>query len=1124
MEMTDQTDQNHCDACGGLLQSGPLGPQCMHCLLSLGTADEAFADVAELFPELKIQGAIAHGGFGSVFHAEQRRMKRPVALKFLDTGLRHTPEAVALFEQEMVTVASLSHPGIVQAFDAGDREGQCYIVMELVDGEDCGALARLHKRLPIAESCEIIRQAALGLDYAHEKGLVHRDVKPGNLIVSRHSPSVKVLDFGLACIAVTPVFGDPEAVSDHDDDHRFLGTLEYIAPEQIEAPDHVDARADIYALGATLRRLLTGQPAREGMSEQSLILQMKVVTSISIAPIAALRPDLPGELADLCDRLIALDPDDRPGSAAEVAELIEPWCAGAELERLFTDGPLPEKPFVYPKKNRRPLWIAAAVAVIIALGVLFFDAEKPDAPPAALPGSPVFSEAVAQLNRLDRDHLARLLSMDWKVEREVFSSSPASFSIKSARLRPDGRLIFINDKNSIFREKRPGGEHVNAHSRGVVEGCETMGVHPDTGDFVWSRRGHPDDLAILRHRADGTALTIIGPDFSRQASEEARAAMRAKRSANGDNGAYANARGFAFVTEGNLPPDTDLQAGDVLYADEGYVGLALYDRPIAPRLTTRPGLWKFRFDTDEPAQQISDLSKLWIPGGTNNYPIDVTVSRHGIFLLSRNQVNDGGQEITGKDYNRRVLRREGNSFRPCQTDQPISRPAGIAADPLTADLYVLDGGTDVAPGVAEQRVLRLRPDGPDSYKVEVFASGFLTLSYYGIQFTADGQRMVITDERLAAAVVLKRTVQPPTPPVVSPAPISVDEDSTYRLIGANWETESETHFGNHSVEGARFTPEGDIACRILAENGGIWVKVHEPVTGNVRPVDIPVPDASYYFGVAPDTGHFIWDQRNAPNYYLLGRCDPLADLLPSLQFDPSGDFDGTKREEMRKYRHRYVEEDQERRPIGFAFVTAGQIPKNTDLKVGDVLIADEGHRWLAPLKPLKPKDKHGLGALWRCRFDSDQAAERLGEDEQKIDFPLDVAVARSGVFLLNRDNFTPLEEDRANDRTRRLLRWDNDGFHACTLSQPIHDPSGLAADPTSTDLYVIEGAGLPTANLKLQRLLRLRLTAQDQYDVEVIAHSFGKLRFCGVGISQDGQRLIVTDTGNRVVIVLKRKG
>ena len=146
------------------------------------------AHVAELFPELRIEERIGCGGFGVVFRAEHRRMQRPAALKLLDGHLARSPEAVALFEREMIHAGALDHPGIVRAYDAGERDGHWFLMMELIDGEDCGTLVRRHGRLPVAESCEIIRQAALALHHAHGQGLVHRDMKPGNVMVARSCP------------------------------------------------------------------------------------------------------------------------------------------------------------------------------------------------------------------------------------------------------------------------------------------------------------------------------------------------------------------------------------------------------------------------------------------------------------------------------------------------------------------------------------------------------------------------------------------------------------------------------------------------------------------------------------------------------------------------------------------------------------------------------------------------------------------------------------------------------------------------------------------------------------------------------------------------------------------------
>jgi len=394
-----------CVACGGVLHDGPLGVQCLRCSFALAALKEEddLNAVSELFPELIVEEKVADGGFGSVYRAEHRKMKRTVALKFLDDVLARNPDAVALFEQEMISVGGLDHPGIVRAHDAGERDGHWYIIMEFVDGMDCGALVRKHGTLPVAECCEIIRQAALALHHAHRKGVIHRDVKPANVMVSREgappatettdpadaasrtssAPSmVKILDFGLSGLAVTPVLSQPV---DTIGSTLFLGTLEYISPEQIEHPDNVDARADIFSLGATFWRLLTGRTPRQGGVEISLFTHMKQVTSEPVPSLEALRPDLPGPLVQLCDQMLSLDRNCRPASMEAVAQLIEPWCEGAELARLFGDGKLGERPARFPRKPRRlvPVAVAVAAAAALAAGGKLLLPDREKAAPAA---------------------------------------------------------------------------------------------------------------------------------------------------------------------------------------------------------------------------------------------------------------------------------------------------------------------------------------------------------------------------------------------------------------------------------------------------------------------------------------------------------------------------------------------------------------------------------------------------------------------------------------------------------------------------------------------------------------------------------------------------------------------
>lgn len=763
---------SQCSECGGPLVSGPFGLRCARCVLSLVSEPEngGAARVAELFPELHLERQVARGGFGAVFRAEHRRMRRPVALKFLDTVLARSPEAVALFEQEMITVGGLDYPGIVRAHDAGERDGQWYIIMEFVDGEDCGALVRKHGALPIAESCEIIRQAALALHHAHGKGLVHRDVKPGNIMVSAggtegsrrtddvpqvlsvplDSSTVKILDFGLAGLAVAPVFGAPVTTGGTT---LFLGTLEYTAPEQIEDPATVDARADIYSLGATLYRLLTGKTTHPGNAEVSLFVQMKRITSESVPSIATVRPDLPKPLVLLCDRMLAIDREKRPASAAEVARLIEPWCAGAELPRLFTDGPLPEKPFVFPKIPRRHVRAAAAVALLAslaALGAWIYKAGQSAAPPvpaiAKESWRPVFNEHLNALRQLDENSRPRLFSDDWDPESETASND----YLISARFLPDGRIAYLNSESDNFslRAQIAGEPVANAtilfREKDPGTNIRTMAIAPD-GHIAWAHQRDGTALHIRRARPDGTALASLRYDFPADLSIPSFAYEIGRTASLKAGGTVFDGFpwGMAVVTEGSVPPNTGLQPGDALIADEGHMH-------VLPGRMSDPGLWKFRFDDDKFASRLGRLP----PEGYN--PVDVAVSRHGVFLLNRTNVGPVDPEEHPSNTHDRILRWDKDGFHPCLLDKPLYDPSGLAADPLSADLYAVQGWFIPSVSHSIQRVLRLRPTAPDHYAVEVIADRFGRLGACGIAFSADGKRLVLTDRGHRVIVVLKR--------------------------------------------------------------------------------------------------------------------------------------------------------------------------------------------------------------------------------------------------------------------------------------------------------------------------------------------------------------------------------
>ncbi|MCA9054731.1 MAG: protein kinase [Planctomycetaceae bacterium] len=265
----------------------------------------------------KLLEVLGAGGMGKVFLAEQITMERLVAIKVLGKIRRPSrqKEMLARFKREAKAVAALNHPNIVHAYDFAEENGLPYIVMEFVEGIDTARLVGQFGPVAPGLAAEYIRQAAAGLQHAHKAGLVHRDVKPGNLLVDSEGV-VKLLDLGL--VSALDDKRDDSLTVDQDQ----LGTVDYIAPEQAVDSHNVDARADVYSLGATCYAILTGQPLYpEKSTAQKLILHQTEMPR----PLRELRPDVPEELAAVVTRMLAKRPDDRPQTMDEVQQSLQPF-------------------------------------------------------------------------------------------------------------------------------------------------------------------------------------------------------------------------------------------------------------------------------------------------------------------------------------------------------------------------------------------------------------------------------------------------------------------------------------------------------------------------------------------------------------------------------------------------------------------------------------------------------------------------------------------------------------------------------------------------------------------------------------------------------------------------------
>lgn len=695
---TDSTTPpiQRCSRCGGaLLGSGP-NAGCPRCALAIAvdTEDVNDAELEQIFPELRIEGLIARGGFGTVYSAEHKMLKRRVALKFLDPSLAHSREVVERFAKEMEAVGRMDHPGIVRAHDAGERGGHWFIVMEFVDGEDLASLSRRSGKMDAGHACRIVRQAALALAYAHERGLVHRDVKPSNIMVAT-SPDggemiavspVKVLDFGLSELGSEAPEGSERV---------FRGTPDYAAPELFETPDDVDARADVFGLGATLFRLLTGRAPHALGGEESLIARMKRVSLTPPPPIASLRADLPPGLAAACDRMLAMDRNARVATAKEVAELLAPFSG---------------------EKQRPPRrgWKLTAAAILLGLGVVAWLASEPGF-------TPLLTAKEAADLALDEGATPRIFSRDWALEKIIVCDR----NHRTVRFMRDGSIIGVAFRDAagpqaaIWKKSDTEWTSEAVPQLEFHRGSWRAYVAPDSGHILTTDPNHPDFCRLKRYTADFAELPALHYSDKRFSSIES----------------------LAFVRPGAVPALEKsglLREGDILVADAGRADFL-----------GRGSLWRCRLDNDEPLQLLVESEVL-------SAPVDVVIGREGIFVFNRNAGYGAGHSVSEADFTQRVIRWTGAELQPCKLSEPVRDPSGMVADPQSSALFAAEGSS-VSGGGPGQRLLRLVPGKEkNSFTVEVIADRFGQLAAGALAISEDGNRILLCDNALRRIFVFVR--------------------------------------------------------------------------------------------------------------------------------------------------------------------------------------------------------------------------------------------------------------------------------------------------------------------------------------------------------------------------------
>jgi serine/threonine-protein kinase len=371
------------------------------------------------------------GGMGEVFKARNWKLGKIVALKLIRSERLANADAVRRFQREVRAAALLNYPNIVHAFDCDEAAGKHFFVMEYVEGVDLAKYVKEHGPLGVALACACVRQAALGLQHAFERGLVHRDIKPHNLLLTEERDGwqpaervVKILDMGLARLSQA---GDPgDSTSTVTEEGTLMGTLDYIAPEQALNAHAADTRSDLYSLGCTFYFLLTGRVPYPGgtAAEKLLRHQMGQPT-----PVEQLRPGLPSRGAAIVRKLMARRPEDRyqtpAEAAADLASVLSdpnaiPPLAGQPEPALPLDSqamqdtssgwsslvaqPIAESGsssgLKQKAKRRQVLWLASAGVVVVlgAIGLLV----------ALLTGSKRESEPVAPPVTVEKPRQAEL--------------------------------------------------------------------------------------------------------------------------------------------------------------------------------------------------------------------------------------------------------------------------------------------------------------------------------------------------------------------------------------------------------------------------------------------------------------------------------------------------------------------------------------------------------------------------------------------------------------------------------------------------------------------------------------------------------------------------------------------
>jgi serine/threonine-protein kinase len=378
---------------------------------------------AALGDEFTVKGPLGEGGFAVVFRARDNALSRDVAVKVLDLKLAPSPNLAERFVREARTVARLEHPHIVPIYKVGGRGDVLYLIMRCVDGPSLRALLEREGKLSVTDAARIARQVADALAYAHAHGIVHRDVKPDNVLVDK-SGHVLVTDFGIAKVAARAAQSMPNAPLTTEG--MILGTPHYMSPEQ-SAGEPLDARSDIYSLGLVLYHMLAGQPPFDGESAQEILAKQLTATP---RPIREVRRDVPEPLAQVLERMIAKGPDRRYATAGDLSRALVAALPLAAEDRV--QAPLGRR---VARSLRRLSLLGCLAFVAFAAGAAAVLSAVTSDPPAVVARAPAVPDSITGA--------LRALGALGRGERLDVVFVPHQRSLRDALLLTDRTLVRV---------------------------------------------------------------------------------------------------------------------------------------------------------------------------------------------------------------------------------------------------------------------------------------------------------------------------------------------------------------------------------------------------------------------------------------------------------------------------------------------------------------------------------------------------------------------------------------------------------------------------------------------------------------------------------------------------------